>query len=50
MLAKSGPLPEGADWRFELKVDGFRAIVSTTGGLGIRSRRGCGLDFPSAGV
>ena len=40
MLAKSGPLPEGPDWRFELKLDGFRAIVSTTGGLRVRSRRG----------
>src|SRR5829696_3694705 len=40
MLAKSGSLPEGADWRFELKLDGFRAIVSTTGGVRIRSRRG----------
>jgi ATP-dependent DNA ligase len=40
MLAKSGSLPEGRDWRFELKLDGFRAIVSTTGGLRVRSRRG----------
>jgi bifunctional non-homologous end joining protein LigD len=40
VLAKSGPLPEGPDWRFELKLDGFRAIVSTTGGLRVRSRRG----------
>ena len=40
MLAKSGPLPDGPGWRFELKLDGFRAIVSTTGGLRVRSRRG----------
>ena len=40
MLAKSGPLPDGPEWRFELKLDGFRAIVSTTGGLRVRSRRG----------
>ena len=40
MLARSGCLPEGSDWRFELKLDGFRAIVSTTGGLRVRSRRG----------
>jgi ATP-dependent DNA ligase len=40
MLAKSGPFPEGPEWRFELKLDGFRAIVSTTGGLRVRSRRG----------
>jgi len=24
MLAKSGPLPDGPEWRFELKLDGFR--------------------------
>ena len=40
MLGKSGPLPEGPEWRFELKLDGFRAMVSTTGGLRVRSRRG----------
>ena len=44
MLAKSGPLPEGPDWRFELKLDGFRAIVSTTGGLRVRSRRGWRME------
>jgi bifunctional non-homologous end joining protein LigD len=44
MLAKSGPLPEGDDWRFELKVDGFRAVVSTTGGLRVRSRRGWRME------
>ena len=40
MLARSGPLPEGSDWRFELELDGFGAIVSTTGGLRVRSQRG----------
>ena len=40
MLAEAGPLPEGPGWRFELKLDGFRALVSTTGGLRVRSRRG----------
>lgn len=44
MLAKPGPLPAGADWRFELKLDGFRAIVSTTGGLRVRSRRGWRME------
>jgi bifunctional non-homologous end joining protein LigD len=39
MRAKSGPLPKG-DYAYELKWDGFRAIVSTTGGLRVRSRRG----------
>ena len=37
MLAKSAPLPDGPEWRFELKLDGFRAIVSTTGGLRVLS-------------
>ena len=40
MLARSGPLPELGNWAFEVKWDGFRALVSTAGGLGIRSRRG----------
>ena len=34
MLSRSGPLPSGVEWRFELKWDGFRAIVSTEDGLG----------------
>lgn len=40
MLAGPGPLPFGAGWSFELKWDGFRAIVSTEDGLHVRSRRG----------
>jgi bifunctional non-homologous end joining protein LigD len=40
MLARSGSLPSGASWSFELKWDGFRAIVSTEDGLQVRSRRG----------
>jgi bifunctional non-homologous end joining protein LigD len=40
MLARSG-LPTRGDWSFEVKWDGFRAIVSTEGApLRIRSRRG----------
>jgi bifunctional non-homologous end joining protein LigD len=35
-----GPLPSGSEWSFELKWDGFRAIVSTEDGLRVRSRRG----------
>jgi ATP-dependent DNA ligase len=30
----------GRDWAYELKWDGFRAIVSTEDGLRVRSRRG----------
>ncbi|MBA2424787.1 MAG: hypothetical protein H0W31_02970 [Actinobacteria bacterium] len=40
MLSHPAPLPSGSGWSFELKWDGFRAIVSTEDGLAIRSRRG----------
>jgi bifunctional non-homologous end joining protein LigD len=40
MLARSGPIPTRGDWAFEVKWDGFRAIVSTEGALRVRSRRG----------
>ena len=39
MLSRPGPLPSGRGWSFELKWDGFRAIVSTRDGLTVRSRR-----------
>jgi bifunctional non-homologous end joining protein LigD len=40
MLARSGRLPGGSQWRFEVKWDGFRAIVCTRGALRVRSRSG----------
>src|SRR5262249_13730285 len=40
MLSRSGSLPIGPGWLFEVKWDGFRAIVSTEGDLRVRSRRG----------
>jgi bifunctional non-homologous end joining protein LigD len=40
MLARSGRLPSHGDWSFELKWDGFRALVSTEQALRVRSRRG----------
>jgi bifunctional non-homologous end joining protein LigD len=40
MLARSGPLPTSGDYAYELKWDGFRAIISTEGPLRVRSRRG----------
>ena len=40
MLSCPGPLPSGPGWVFEVKWDGFRAVVSTEDGLRIRSRRG----------
>ena len=39
MLLRPGQIPTGAGWAFELKYDGFRAIVSTENGLDVRSRR-----------
>jgi bifunctional non-homologous end joining protein LigD len=57
MLARSGPLPSG-DYAFELKWDGFRAIVGRNGGFRVRSRRGWDMtglvpelgDVPAQGV
>jgi bifunctional non-homologous end joining protein LigD len=41
MLARSGPLPTGAGWIFEPKLDGFRLLTCTHGGrFRARSRRG----------
>jgi bifunctional non-homologous end joining protein LigD len=40
MLCRPGPIPTGRGWTFEVKWDGFRAIVSTVDGLRVRSRRG----------
>jgi bifunctional non-homologous end joining protein LigD len=40
MLARSGRLPTSGDYSFEVKWDGFRAIVSTESELRVRSRRG----------
>jgi hypothetical protein len=39
MLARPDRLPRG-DYGFEVKWDGFRAIVATEDGLQVRSRRG----------
>jgi bifunctional non-homologous end joining protein LigD len=40
MLARSGRLPTSGDYVYEVRWDGFRAIVSTEGELRVRSRRG----------
>src|SRR5215210_856400 len=40
MLAKSGPIPSRGSWAYEVKWDGFRAIVATDRGLRVLSRRG----------
>jgi bifunctional non-homologous end joining protein LigD len=45
MLARSGELPTGDGWAYEVKWDGFRALVSTEDGLRVRSRRGWNLTL-----
>jgi bifunctional non-homologous end joining protein LigD len=40
MLARSARLPTSGDFAYEVKWDGFRAVVSTEGPLRVRSRRG----------
>ena len=40
MLLRPGSIPSGDGWAFEIKYDGFRAIVSTENDLRVRSRRG----------
>jgi bifunctional non-homologous end joining protein LigD len=39
MLSQSGPIPNG-DYAYELKFDGFRALVGRDNGFQVRSRRG----------
>ena len=40
MLARLSPLPAEFGWAFELKLDGFRALVDTHERLRVVSRRG----------
>jgi bifunctional non-homologous end joining protein LigD len=40
MLSAPGEVPRGQGWAFEVKWDGFRALVSTESGVRVRSRRG----------
>jgi bifunctional non-homologous end joining protein LigD len=57
MLARSGAVPSG-NYAFELKWDGFRAIVGRNGGFRVRSRRGWDMtrllpelsDLPAIGI
>jgi ATP-dependent DNA ligase len=39
MLARTGSIPTG-DYAYEVKWDGFRALVSRNGDFRVRSRRG----------
>jgi ATP-dependent DNA ligase len=45
MLARPDSLPRG-DYSFEVKWDGFRALVSTVETLLVRSRRGWDMTEP----
>ena len=57
MLARPAPLPAG-DYSFELKWDGFRALVARNGDFRVRSRRGWDMtallpefrDLPARGI
>jgi bifunctional non-homologous end joining protein LigD len=40
MLARSGKLPTGDGWVYEVKFDGFRAILGRQDGFRVVSRRG----------
>ena len=40
MLARTGPLPTRGRWAYEVKWDGFRAIVRSGDDFRVRSRRG----------
>jgi ATP-dependent DNA ligase len=40
MLARPASLPLDSGYSYEVKWDGFRAVVSTENGLRVRSRRG----------
>jgi ATP dependent DNA ligase domain len=50
MLLRPGGIPTGPGWAFELKWDGFRAIVSTERGLEGRSRRGWNMTARVPGL
>jgi bifunctional non-homologous end joining protein LigD len=48
MLARSGPIPSG-DYAYELKWDGFRALLSNQGDFRVLSRRGWNMtELPGA--
>jgi ATP-dependent DNA ligase len=48
MLARSGQIPARGDWAYEVKWDGFRALLSTERRFRVRSRRG--WDMTEQGV
>ena len=58
MLARPGGIPAAPGWSFELKWDGFRALVARNGAFRVRSRRGWDMtallpelgDLPAVGI
>jgi bifunctional non-homologous end joining protein LigD len=47
MLATPGPLPSGAEWAYEFKWDGVRAIASVSGGV-VRLHARSGAEITTA--
>lgn len=50
LLLRTNLLPEGAEWEYELKLDGYRALAIKTGGkIQLRSRndKDFSLRYPS---
>jgi ATP-dependent DNA ligase len=45
MLPRTGALPTGGRWAYEVKSDGFRAIVRAGDDYRVRSRCGRGGDW-----
>lgn len=53
MLATAGPLPQGDDWAFEVKWDGYRVLAAVERGrTTLRSRRGRDVtaDYPEVAL
>lgn len=50
LLLRTERLPEGPDWNFELKLDGYRAIAAKSGGmvhLWSRNENDFGARYPA---
>jgi ATP-dependent DNA ligase len=51
LLLRTEKLPEGADWQYELKLDGYRALaIKTAGKVHLRSRNDNDFDVRYPGI